>query len=242
MSLSQFWQLVAEAEGQLASLQLVLARLEHDELLAFVHHYDARAAQLVARMREAWSGSEDDAWQISGWGIARGQAWYEAALADPQGLPATCPDLERADLLDEARAAYDDRYGRQPPAEPLPADAPRPAPFVPKAADYPVKVGFFHELAHGDRTGPSLASAVRSDRQRFEAEMLGYLESAKTAKVTLHAVSDLVVPKRGIIGPLHIKTDGVCVWPSDLIHYVRYYHVRLPTWFIDHARARAIDP
>lgn len=44
-----------------------------------------------------------------------------------------------------------------------------------------------------------------------------------------------------MIGPLRIKSDGICVWPTDLIHYVRHYHARLPTWFIDHARARASE-
>ncbi len=39
-----------------------------------------------------------------------------------------------------------------------------------------------------------------------------------------------------VIGPPHVLTDGAYVWPADLPHYVRNYHVRLPNHFVIHMR------
>jgi len=47
-------------------------------------------------------------------------------------------------------------------------------------------------------------------------------------------VMDLLDPERPVIGVERVLTDGTWAWTSDVIFYVRKYHIRLPEEFVRH--------
>ena len=101
-----------------------------------------------------------------------------------------------------------------------------------------IRVGFFNELRHGDKAGPSLAEACRTEPHPDEADIVTYLQQAAVLVASPGPVRDVLAPELGYIGTPSIKTDGRFCWPADLAHYVARYHVVLPDAFLAHGRAR----
>lgn len=110
-----------------------------------------------------------------------------------------------------------------------------------------IGIGFYHELAHGSPVGPSLELA-RQDRAGPDDDRIGgYLAAGKLYRCAEELVAlgtgsrvkamsyDWFVRDVGLEPP-HLRTDGAYVWPSDLLYYVRRYHVQLPRSFVVHAR------
>jgi hypothetical protein len=101
-----------------------------------------------------------------------------------------------------------------------------------------IGVGFYHELAHGSPIGPSLELARQATPSPDEPRLARYLAAGQLYR----RVVDPPTPafdwfdRDLAIGPPHLLTDGVHVWPADLAHYVRTYHVPLPRSFLVHAR------
>ncbi|HNC99004.1 MAG TPA: hypothetical protein PKW90_22910, partial [Myxococcota bacterium] len=85
--------------------------------------------------------------------------------------------------------------------------------------------------------GPSLVESVRQEAAWEEEKLLAWLEAGVVVAVSPQRTVDLLHPDRPILGPLRLLSDGACVWSSDLIWYVRHYHVRLPEWFGRRARS-----
>lgn len=96
------------------------------------------------------------------------------------------------------------------------------------------RIGFFRELRHGKKDGPSLRESVRESGALDEAKVVSYLQAGKVLMAAPGIVRDVLDPEGGIIGSLSILTDGVYAWPSDLAHYVKRYHALLPEEFIAH--------
>ena len=100
---TQFWQLIdasraqagAKAQDQVLALQRVLDALAPDELVSFQHWFDdyhQRAdswAMWDAAFLVTDGCTEDSFIDFRGWLVARGEAVFEAALADPDTLAAT---------------------------------------------------------------------------------------------------------------------------------------------------------
>lgn len=104
-------------------------------------------------------------------------------------------------------------------------------------------VGFFRELDHGSKRGPSLQKAVTAGRPwEDQAAAVAYLRAAPTYFATFGPTKDVIDPEHPIIDPPHFKTDGRFVWPLDLAHYVERYHVALPEAFVAHMRALDWQP
>ena len=101
-----------------------------------------------------------------------------------------------------------------------------------------IRVGFFSELRHGDKSGSSLVESCRPEAHRNEPEIIAYLQQAPELVASPGPVRDVLAPELGYIGTPSIKTDGRFCWPADLAHYVARYHVVLPDAFLDHGRAR----
>jgi hypothetical protein len=113
-----------------------------------------------------------------------------------------------------------------------------------------IGVGFFREMYHGDTTGPSLEVARQREPIPEEEALATYLDSGHLFRraVPLSVTHAFMDPPAGDstydrladdsidIGPPHLLTDGVYVWPADLPYYLRTYHVRLPRAFIVHAK------
>ena len=98
------------------------------------------------------------------------------------------------------------------------------------------KIGFFRELQHGDKTGKSLKVAMHNNSMENENEVVKYLNSGIVFCVTAGLAFDVLDESAGVIGSLEILTDGTWAWPSDLLYYVKKYHVELDTSFIEYAK------
>ncbi|WP_233104237.1 hypothetical protein [Haliangium ochraceum] len=97
-----------------------------------------------------------------------------------------------------------------------------------------LKVGFFRELDHGDHQGPSLEHDKAESAAPDEERIAAYLDAGHLYIAATGFVEDWFADDEVVIGPPHLLTDGVYVWPADLPYYVRNYHVRLPKAFTIH--------
>jgi hypothetical protein len=98
-----------------------------------------------------------------------------------------------------------------------------------------IRVGFFRELGHGSPGGPSLHECLQQVNPN-EAAIVQYLNTGATLAATGSMADDYLDKTKKAVAPLEIATDGRWVWPRDLAYYVREYHVRLPTEFVEHMR------
>jgi len=97
-------------------------------------------------------------------------------------------------------------------------------------------VGFFFELPLAERVA-ALAAASREAGHPDEAGILQYLGSGAVLAAVPGTDEDLLSDLPRVIGPMHLRTDGVWARPETLAYYVRAYHVALPDEFIEHMRA-----
>lgn len=97
-------------------------------------------------------------------------------------------------------------------------------------------VGFFRELRHGMRTGPSLAESVRPQAGDDEDKIVRYLQLSPTFAASGPMVDDVLDPSNKAVASLETATDGQWMWPRDLAYYVEKYHVELPEEFVNHMR------
>ncbi len=102
--------------------------------------------------------------------------------------------------------------------------------------DVLIKIGFFKELDHFDVNDFSLEEVVSDTPQADEEKLVSYLESGVRYRASEQLVEDVLGDGSVEIGPAHLLTDGVYVWPADLPYYVRKYHARLLTSFSLHAK------
>lgn len=98
------------------------------------------------------------------------------------------------------------------------------------------EIGFFRELKHGKVNGPSLKACISDKPYENELEIVKYLQSGICIAACPGLVYDVHDKSKLIDGGPHILTDGVWVWPRDLVYYVEQYHVILPYNFINHLK------
>src|SRR5262245_32748337 len=103
------------------------------------------------------------------------------------------------------------------------------------------RIGYFRELGHGDKEGPSIRACVCSDLHLDEDRIINYLTTAIVLSIVL-GISRDYFDLSTIIGAPRNMTDGVYLWPSDLTHYIKNYHCRIPDDFVDHMRSRGWEP
>lgn len=107
---------------------------------------------------------------------------------------------------------------------------------------YLIPVGFYRELRGGEPHQPSLLRAVRSASMPNVADVIKYLKAGKVLVATGGPVSDVIDPKRGLIGPPHVVTDGTYAWPAVLAYYIECHNVHLPPAFVAHMAAGNWSP
>lgn len=102
------------------------------------------------------------------------------------------------------------------------------------------EIGFFRELRHSERTGPSLVEAQHQLQlqQADVDEIVRYLEEAPTLATTGSLVDDVLNDQVKAVAREEIATDGTWVWRRDLAYYVRQYRVGLPSDFVAAVRLR----
>jgi hypothetical protein len=96
------------------------------------------------------------------------------------------------------------------------------------------KVDYFRELPHGDPQSAGLRESVGTVSLENEPAILTYLTHGNVLATSPMLVHDALDAGGQPLGTLLILTDGTWEWPSDLAHYVRARHVRLPADFVRH--------
>jgi hypothetical protein len=99
-----------------------------------------------------------------------------------------------------------------------------------------VRAGFFREMRHAEPGDPSLAEARRAAAHPDEDAIAAYLDAGRVMVASPGPTKDVFDPAKRT-GPPHYLTDGRYLWPGDVAHYVRTYHVALPEPFVAHMRA-----
>ena len=92
-------------------------------------------------------------------------------------------------------------------------------------------VGFFE-------SAEEVRAAMSAGEQPWEQSALSYLEQGRWIVMSMSYPSDLLDPDGSKVDQRQTFTDGVWMWPGMLIHYLRKYHVALPTEFLDHMAAQ----
>ncbi|HEY9101404.1 hypothetical protein [Chitinimonas sp.] len=94
------------------------------------------------------------------------------------------------------------------------------------------RIGYFRELPHGMRDGPSLIEAIG----RFEGDrtqLVAYLSAGVPYVVSPGVGHDVIANDGRLSGCYHTLTDGYWFWPADLAYYVQEYGVEVPKVFLD---------
>jgi hypothetical protein len=93
---------------------------------------------------------------------------------------------------------------------------------------------------YGSRPKPEAVRELKASRsnvpQPDEDAILKYLQNGTQVVAVAGLAVDLLSKDGEIIGPPHEFSDGVWSWTSDVIHYVKRYHVRVPAEFVEHMR------
>ncbi len=98
------------------------------------------------------------------------------------------------------------------------------------------RVGFFKELADGDKNETFIKEIIGQNTLDKEPEIINYLNNGKFLCITPGVVCDVLDESKGVIGSLEILTDGEWIWPSDLSNYLQNYHIKLDEQLIDHIK------
>ncbi|MGW7412817.1 hypothetical protein [Streptomyces sp. NPDC054863] len=104
------------------------------------------------------------------------------------------------------------------------------------------RVGFFREFTPDDPSAaPSIHEAVGTHALYDEAGIVAYLESATEIFTAMGADRDVVSGDEWVPSG-SLSTDGKWLWPGELAHYVRRYHLALPADFLADVRAAQYAP
>lgn len=94
-------------------------------------------------------------------------------------------------------------------------------------------VGYFRELRHGLDNGPSLSEAVGKGQYLNEkGKLISYLNAGLVYSASPGIGVDVLSSEGKMSGPIHSRTDGRWMWPSDLSYYVENYDVAVPEEFL----------
>lgn len=93
------------------------------------------------------------------------------------------------------------------------------------------EVGFYD-------SAEDISVAARSTENHWETTAARYLEQGKTVVTSPGWVDDLLNVQARRICRYSALTDGFWVWSSDLVYYLRTYHVVLPDEFLTHMASR----
>ena len=97
-------------------------------------------------------------------------------------------------------------------------------------------VGFYRELPHGLKSGPSLGDMISTYPQEEEMKIVSYLKQGLVIIACIGRATDILSEKEIVIGSPHILTDGEWAWPNDLAYYVETYHAKVPSAFIEYMK------
>jgi hypothetical protein len=96
--------------------------------------------------------------------------------------------------------------------------------------------GFYDELEYINRQCGSIYEVIAKSSNQDKDKIIPYLESGEVLWACPTVTRDVLLKVEKFIGPLNILTDGIWTWPSDLVYYLKEYHVALDKDFISHMR------
>jgi hypothetical protein len=100
-----------------------------------------------------------------------------------------------------------------------------------------LRAGFFRELEHGNRQGPSIIEATNQIAPPDRNRVVQYLRSGSVLAATACLAAEDWFDSTKTSGSVEVLTDGVWAWPGDLAYYVENYGVGIPAEFLAHMHA-----
>jgi len=97
-------------------------------------------------------------------------------------------------------------------------------------------VGFYRELAYGDKRSESLYDAILTASSLNKSKILCYLKAGDVLGFGQRITQDILLKDKKVIGCELTLTDGLWIWPSDLVYYFEEYNISLDDDFVSHMR------
>lgn len=88
-------------------------------------------------------------------------------------------------------------------------------------------------MPHGDNLDPSIFERIHKKIDNKD-KICEYLRQGYVLAACGSVVKDIVTPENGIVGTPDDVTDGVWLWPADLVYYVENYDLILDEAFVKH--------
>jgi hypothetical protein len=98
--------------------------------------------------------------------------------------------------------------------------------------------GYYREMPHGDDTDPSIFERLHNEDDNKD-KICKYLREGYVLAACGNFVKDVVCPEKGIVGAPDDITDGVWIWPADLVYYVENYGLLLDDVFVKYMSEHA---
>lgn len=95
-----------------------------------------------------------------------------------------------------------------------------------------LRQGFFKEMPYGEEDDPSIFDFIQKEEETEKERICQYLEEGSVLAACGGIVPDIINPQHGVAGCPNIVTDGIWIWPGDLVYYVKEYNLRLDEEFI----------
>jgi hypothetical protein len=96
-------------------------------------------------------------------------------------------------------------------------------------------VGFYKELRHPEESDVSIKGIISDQALKNESKIVSYLEQGDEITFLMGPCFDVLKDKEEVINhSSSIRSDGVWRWPSELSYYVKNYHIKLPTEFLNY--------
>lgn len=93
--------------------------------------------------------------------------------------------------------------------------------------------GYYKEMPHGDDTDQSIFEHIHRKIDNKD-KICDYLRNGYVLAACGSVVKDIICPEKGVIGSPDDITDGIWIWPADLVYYVENYDLQLDEGFIKH--------
>ncbi len=94
-------------------------------------------------------------------------------------------------------------------------------------------VGYFREMLDGSPSDPSIKEYINKGTDYPIESICAYLDSGIPLIVTPGVAVDIIDESKGVAGSPSILTDGKWAWSGVLSYYVRNYHLKLDSVFLD---------
>lgn len=82
-------------------------------------------------------------------------------------------------------------------------------------------------MPHGDESDPSIYEFIDKNEKPESDNICNYLKAGSVLVAYGGVTQDIINPQNGSAGCPDILTDGIWLWPGDLVYYVKQYYLKL---------------